>query len=163
MLSCLSYLCYSEPERRKRSLPTIWRHWVLTAAYISLTGYTGQSFHLYVRARMNSFDCRYFSEGAVDPIAVVAGIVQTGLYLDFFYVYFTKYVISQSLSLAPIIINYMPFCQSTARPKVRVTGLKDPVESNIRVIRIASCLWTFLRQNSTMLYSIINAIYSSSA
>jgi ER lumen protein retaining receptor len=33
---------------------------------------------------------RYFSEGVVDPIAVIAGIVQTGLYLDFFYVYFTK-------------------------------------------------------------------------
>lgn len=35
---------------------------------------------------------RYFSEGTVDPIAVTAGLVQTGLYLDFFYVYFTKYV-----------------------------------------------------------------------
>lgn len=28
----------------------------------------------------------------MDPIAVVAGIVQTGLYLDFFYIYVTKYV-----------------------------------------------------------------------
>jgi ER lumen protein retaining receptor len=36
--------------------------------------------------------CRYFTEGVVDPIAVVAGIVQTGLYIDFFYVYFTKCV-----------------------------------------------------------------------
>jgi hypothetical protein len=36
--------------------------------------------------------CRYFTEGVVDPIAVVAGLVQTGLYLDFFYVYFTKCV-----------------------------------------------------------------------
>lgn len=33
---------------------------------------------------------RYFTEGVVDPIAVTAGLVQTGLYLDFFYVYFTK-------------------------------------------------------------------------
>ena len=33
---------------------------------------------------------RYFSEGTVDPIAVIAGLVQTGLYLDFFYIYFTK-------------------------------------------------------------------------
>lgn len=32
----------------------------------------------------------------VDPIAVTAGIVQTALYLDFFYVYFTKYVSSRS-------------------------------------------------------------------
>ncbi len=35
---------------------------------------------------------RYFSEGTVDPIAVVAGLVQTGLYVDFFYIYFTKLV-----------------------------------------------------------------------
>ena len=35
---------------------------------------------------------RYFSEGTVDPIAVIAGLVQTGLYLDFFYIYFTKCV-----------------------------------------------------------------------
>ena len=33
---------------------------------------------------------RYFTEGSVDPIAVVAGIVQTALYLDFFYIYFTR-------------------------------------------------------------------------
>ena len=33
---------------------------------------------------------RYFSEGVVDPIAVTAGLVQTALYVDFFYVYFTK-------------------------------------------------------------------------
>ena len=35
---------------------------------------------------------RYYTEGNVDPIAVISGIVQTGLYLDFFYVYFTKCV-----------------------------------------------------------------------
>lgn len=35
---------------------------------------------------------RYYAEGNVDPIAVIAGLVQTGLYADFFYVYFTKYV-----------------------------------------------------------------------
>ena len=33
---------------------------------------------------------RYFSEGHFDPIAVLAGLVQTGLYADFFYIYFTK-------------------------------------------------------------------------
>jgi len=32
-------------------------------------------------------------EDAVDIIAVVAGLVQTGLYADFFYVYFTKWVV----------------------------------------------------------------------
>ena len=37
-------------------------------------------------------NCRYFTEDMVDPIAVTAGLVQTALYLDFFYVYFTKCV-----------------------------------------------------------------------
>ncbi|KAF5321581.1 hypothetical protein D9619_001572 [Psilocybe cf. subviscida] len=42
---------------------------------------------------------RYFSEGFVDPIAVTAGIVQTGLYIDFFYVYFTKVLQGQKFEL----------------------------------------------------------------
>lgn len=46
---------------------------------------------------------RYFVEDVVDPIAVVAGLVQTGLYLDFFYVYVTKWVshcVSRSILMA---------------------------------------------------------------
>ncbi|KII95569.1 hypothetical protein PLICRDRAFT_170204 [Plicaturopsis crispa FD-325 SS-3] len=42
---------------------------------------------------------RYFAEGVVDPIAVVAGIVQTGLYLDFFYIYVTKVLQGQKFEL----------------------------------------------------------------
>ncbi|THH17133.1 hypothetical protein EUX98_g9186 [Antrodiella citrinella] len=42
---------------------------------------------------------RYFTEGTVDPIAVTAGLVQTGLYLDFFYVYFTKVLQGQKFEL----------------------------------------------------------------
>ncbi|KAF8963584.1 ER lumen protein retaining receptor-domain-containing protein [Flammula alnicola] len=42
---------------------------------------------------------RYWTEGVVDPIAVTAGIVQTGLYLDFFYVYFTKVLQGQKFEL----------------------------------------------------------------
>ncbi|TFK74707.1 ER lumen protein retaining receptor [Pluteus cervinus] len=42
---------------------------------------------------------RYFMEGVVDPISVTAGIVQTGLYLDFFYVYFTKVLQGQKFEL----------------------------------------------------------------
>ena len=34
---------------------------------------------------------RYFVEGHTDWVAWIAGMVQTGLYLDFFYIYFTKY------------------------------------------------------------------------
>jgi ER lumen protein retaining receptor len=33
---------------------------------------------------------RYFTEGHFDPVAVVAGLIQTALYADFFYIYFTK-------------------------------------------------------------------------
>lgn len=33
---------------------------------------------------------RYFTENSVDPISIVSGLVQTGLYLDFFYIFFTK-------------------------------------------------------------------------
>jgi len=42
---------------------------------------------------------RYFTEDVVDPIAVTAGIVQTCLYLDFFYVYFTKVLQGQKFEL----------------------------------------------------------------
>jgi len=42
---------------------------------------------------------RYWTEGIVDPIAVTAGIVQTGLYLDFFYVYFTRVLQGQKFEL----------------------------------------------------------------
>jgi ER lumen protein retaining receptor len=42
---------------------------------------------------------RYATEGVVDPISVTAGIVQTGLYLDFFYVYFTKVLQGQKFEL----------------------------------------------------------------
>ncbi|ETW74767.1 hypothetical protein HETIRDRAFT_482551 [Heterobasidion irregulare TC 32-1] len=42
---------------------------------------------------------RYFVEDVVDPIAVIAGLVQTALYLDFFYVYFTKVLQGQKFEL----------------------------------------------------------------
>ncbi|KAI0709626.1 ER lumen protein retaining receptor [Fomitopsis betulina] len=42
---------------------------------------------------------RYWAEDLVDPIAVTAGIVQTALYVDFFYVYFTKVVQGQKFEL----------------------------------------------------------------
>ncbi|EGO00773.1 hypothetical protein SERLA73DRAFT_133815 [Serpula lacrymans var. lacrymans S7.3] len=42
---------------------------------------------------------RYFTEDLVDPIAITAGLVQTGLYLDFFYVYVTKVLQGQKFEL----------------------------------------------------------------
>ncbi|KAG7531666.1 hypothetical protein FFLO_04176 [Filobasidium floriforme] len=42
---------------------------------------------------------RYFTEGAYDPIAVVAGLIQTGLYADFGYIYVTKVLRGQKFEL----------------------------------------------------------------
>jgi ER lumen protein retaining receptor len=33
---------------------------------------------------------RYFTEKHTDPISVIAGIIQTVLYSDFFWIYYTK-------------------------------------------------------------------------
>ncbi|KAH9047333.1 ER lumen protein retaining receptor [Lactarius hengduanensis] len=42
---------------------------------------------------------RYFVDDVVDPISIMAGLVQTGLYLDFFYVYFTRVLQGQKFEL----------------------------------------------------------------
>lgn len=42
---------------------------------------------------------RYFTEGAFDPIAVVAGMVQTAIYADFGYIYVTKVLRGQKFEL----------------------------------------------------------------
>ncbi|KAJ9474553.1 ER lumen protein-retaining receptor [Pseudozyma hubeiensis] len=42
---------------------------------------------------------RYVSENQVDPISILSGLVQTGLYLDFFYVYFTKVMKGEKFEL----------------------------------------------------------------
>jgi len=42
---------------------------------------------------------RYATKGEVDAISVIAGLVQTALYLDFFYVYFTKVLKGQKFEL----------------------------------------------------------------
>ena len=43
-----------------------------------------------------------------DPIAVIAGIIQTILYSDFFWIYYTKCVLLLSLSLS---LSPLPFYQ----------------------------------------------------
>lgn len=92
--SCPSCLCFNALERRRLLQHITWQHWGYTERFTSLIGYIGVS-----ADRPSGSDTqllmifnRYFTEGVVDPIAVTAGILQTGLYLDFFYVYFTKYV-----------------------------------------------------------------------
>jgi len=42
---------------------------------------------------------RYFTEDTLDPIAICAGLVQTGLYLDFGFVYYTKVMHGQKFEL----------------------------------------------------------------
>ncbi|GAM82580.1 hypothetical protein ANO11243_005620 [Dothideomycetidae sp. 11243] len=42
---------------------------------------------------------RWFAEGYFDPIAVIAGIVQTVLYSDFFYIYYTKVLQGKKFNL----------------------------------------------------------------
>jgi len=42
---------------------------------------------------------RFYTESFFDPIAVVAGVVQTVLYIDFFYLYITKVLKGKSLVL----------------------------------------------------------------
>ena len=44
---------------------------------------------------------RYYTEGHFDPIAVSAGIVQTVLYCDFFYLYVTKGTLPRHKGLLP--------------------------------------------------------------
>lgn len=70
--------------------------WAFTVRSIFQTGFTGEWVVVASPAvgtedsLLNPF--RYYTEGAVDVIAVMAGLVQTGLFADFFYIYFTKYV-----------------------------------------------------------------------
>ncbi|RXK39354.1 ER lumen protein retaining receptor [Tremella mesenterica] len=42
---------------------------------------------------------RYFTEGAFDPIAVIAGLIQTAIYADFGYIYVTKVLRGQKFEL----------------------------------------------------------------
>lgn len=45
---------------------------------------------LSILTNLSTFSHRWYIDDGVDIIAVIAGLVQTGLYADFFYVYFTK-------------------------------------------------------------------------
>lgn len=69
----------------------------------------------------------------IDPIAVTSGIAQTGLYIDFFYVYVTRCVMSPSpmrflLGKLTCLIYPPPrhtrALQSIARAEIRAPGMK---------------------------------------
>lgn len=73
---------------------------------------------------------RYLAEGGYwDPIPVLAGIVQTILYSDFFYIYYTKYVpryttTSDSGQDANISLGSCKARDSTFRYRVRDAWLR---------------------------------------
>ncbi|KAG9804756.1 putative ER lumen protein retaining receptor, partial [Aureobasidium melanogenum] len=48
---------------------------------------------------------RWFTEGHFEPISVIAGLVQTVLYSDFFYIYYTKVFQGKKFNL-PVYITY---------------------------------------------------------
>lgn len=57
----------------------------ITTHYIAALG-------LYRALYIPNWIWRYFTEDTIDPIAIVAGLVQTGLYADFFWIYWNKCV-----------------------------------------------------------------------
>lgn len=70
---------------------------------------------------------RYFMEnGYYDPIAILAGVVQTVLYSDFFWIYYTKYVnlvhADIAVQTARLIYVHVGYCKarsSTFRYRIR--------------------------------------------
>ncbi len=86
--------------------------------------------------------CRYFTEDVVDPIAVTAGLVQTALYLDFFYVYFTKCVPSHHTLHRRRLTQH---AQGAARTEVRATRMNTHVLKIMYCVCPSDCLLTSCR------------------
>ena len=63
----------------------------ITTHYIAALG-------LYRALYIPNWIWRYFTEDTIDPIAIVAGLVQTGLYADFFWIYWNKSVARRRFS-----------------------------------------------------------------
>ncbi|PWW72643.1 ER lumen protein retaining receptor [Tuber magnatum] len=57
--------------------------------------------------------CRYLFENFTDPIAIIAGIIQTILYSDFFYIYYTKLPIIGKMKR---VIDRLSFWNKTNGP-----------------------------------------------
>lgn len=53
---------------------------------------------------------RYFAEGHFEPIAVVAGVLQTVLYSDFFWIYYTKWVFFHRLPTQELVRAWLIVC-----------------------------------------------------
>lgn len=64
----------------------------LTTHYIFALG-------LYRALYIPNWVYRYFAEGRIDWLSVVTGIIQTGIYSDFFYIYYTRVMKGLSFEL----------------------------------------------------------------
>lgn len=77
-----------------------------------------------------------------DPIAVVAGVVQTVLYSDFFYIYYTKYVESHPPHEDTRLTTIN---QSTTGQEIQPPSLSDDaVLKDVELMEEERCLYEFL-------------------
>lgn len=76
---------------------------------------------------------RYINEGHVDWVAWVAGIVQTLLYSDFFYIYYTRYIdIWKNLEKTRISSSSScSILQSSQRTQIRIAKVSVLAISNV--------------------------------
>ena len=74
---------------------------------------------------------RYYTEGFVDWISIVAGVVQTVLYCDFFYLYITKGRSERTPDLH--LHSLSSLSPSFKRQEIIITSVKCPiVDENVR-------------------------------
>jgi hypothetical protein len=85
---------------------------------------------------------RYFTDGYFDPIAVVAGLVQTILYSDFFYIYYTKYAHDDIHDH-----KALTYSQSTTRTAIQPASLGARREKALSAKRKDQTIW-FVRLSS---------------
>lgn len=65
-------------------------HYLFALGYVALSFLTCHYLRSYRALYILNWIYRYYEDGHIDYIAVVAGVVQTVLYCDFFYLYVTK-------------------------------------------------------------------------
>jgi hypothetical protein len=85
---------------------------------------------------------RYFTEqGHFDAIAVLAGIVQTVLYSDFFWIYYTKYVLAIQLGrFRPILIPVIIGCYKGRSSISRYRNRDIELTAEFRMLFDSSCV-----------------------
>lgn len=92
-LFSLNYTCSGSQGKQRLSLGITFLHWAHIVRCTYPTGYCGTLSNIHVVAweLIHEWHSRYATEGTVDPIAVISGIVQTCINFYFIYVYWKKY------------------------------------------------------------------------